>query len=52
VSTIAAGAGAALLATGVVFYWMSRDTAGDVRGAHVVPTAGPTGVGLVIAGAF
>lgn len=52
VSSVAAGAGAALLVTGAVFYWISRDTAGDVRSAHVLPTAGPAGIGLAILGEF
>jgi hypothetical protein len=52
VSSITAGAGAALLVTGAVFYWISRDTAGDVRRAAVLPTAGATGFGLAISGEF
>ena len=52
VSNMTAGAGAALLVTGAVFYWMSRDTAGDLRSAHVVPTAGQAGIGLAISGEF
>jgi hypothetical protein len=52
VSSITAGAGAALLVTGAVFYWISRDAAGDVRSAHVLPTVGPAGVGLAISGEF
>ncbi|HWN71672.1 MAG TPA: hypothetical protein VNM90_28740 [Haliangium sp.] len=52
VSSIAASAGAVMLVTGAVFYWMSRDTAGDLRGAHVVPTAGQDGIGVAISGEF
>jgi hypothetical protein len=52
VSGVAAGAGAALLVTGAVFYWMSRDTAGDEHSTRVLPTAGPAGVGLAISGEF
>ena len=52
VSNIAAGAGGALLVTGAVFYWMSRDAAGDSRSPRILPTAGPAGVGMAISGAF
>jgi uncharacterized protein YjeT (DUF2065 family) len=52
VSSITAGAGAALLVAGTVVYWMSRDEAGDARTTRVLPTAGPTGLGLAISGAF
>lgn len=52
VSGVAVGAGAVLLVTGAVLYWTSSDTDGGVRDARVLPTAGPTGVGLAVSGEF
>ncbi|WP_428263539.1 hypothetical protein [Haliangium sp.] len=52
VSSIAVGAGAALLATGAVFFYLSREPADAAGHTRVMPVAGADGVGVALSGEF
>lgn len=51
-SNVLVGAGVALAATGAVLYLTAPDGAQAERAAHLVPTAGPDGLGMVLVGGF
>ena len=52
ISNVLVGAGVALAATGVVLYLTAPDRERTERAAHLVPTAGPDGLGMALVGGF